>query len=50
MFFNSADDCSVMAHGNDFVAVGNEKSTEKWQKTLEATYKVKHKVLGGGAE
>ena len=48
LFVNATDDCSVMAHGDDFGAGGNKKSTEKLQTTLEAAYKVKCEVLRGG--
>ena len=46
LFFNKAEDCSVMVHGDDFVAVGNAKTTLKLKETLEKAYKVKCEVLG----
>ena len=39
-----------MVHGDDFVAVGDEKATKKLQASLEKAYKVKCEVLGDGAE
>jgi K+/H+ antiporter YhaU regulatory subunit KhtT len=40
LFYSPTDDCSIMVHGDDFVAVGDEKSTQKLKKSLEAAYKV----------
>ena len=48
LFYSPGDDCSIMVHGDDFVAVGDEKSTQKLKKSLEAAYKVKCEILGGG--
>ena len=46
LFYNHKDDCSVMVHGDDFVAVGGKAATDKLKKTLEDAYKVKCEVLG----
>ena len=35
LFYSEADDCSVMVHGDDFVAVGLVKATDRLRKTLE---------------
>ena len=40
LFYNENDDCSVMVHGDDFVAVGGKAATDKFKKTLEDAYKV----------
>ena len=37
-----------MVHGDDFVAVGSEKATQKLRKSPENAYKVKCEVLGVG--
>ena len=50
LFYSAAEDCSVMVHGDDFVAVGNKKATGKLKQSLEEAYKVKCEVLGDGAD
>ena len=47
LFYSEVEDCSVMVHGDDFVAVGSETATRKLKNSLETAYKVKCKVLGG---
>ena len=47
LFYSQVDDCSVMVHGDDFVAVGSKMATARIRKTLEEAYKVKCEVLGG---
>ena len=36
-----------MVHGDDFVAVGSDKSLAETRKTLESKYKLKVETLGG---
>ena len=50
LFHSPAEDCSIMVHGDDFVAVGDEKATKKLQVSLEKAYKVKCEVLGDGKD
>ena len=47
LFHSEMDDCGVMVHGDDFVAVGSKAATKRIQKTLEDAYKVKCETLGG---
>ena len=50
LFHSPAEDCSLMVHGDDFVAVGDERATKKLQVSLEKAYKVKCEVLGDGKD
>ena len=50
LFYSPTEDCSIMVHGDDFVAVGDERSTKKLQTSLETACKVKCEVLGDGAD
>ena len=48
LFFSKVENCSVMVHGDDSVAVGSEKATQKLRTPSENAYKVTCEVLGGG--
>ena len=39
-----------MVHGDDFVAVGNERATQKLKTSLEIAYKVNCEVQRGGKD
>ena len=46
-FFQNKDiEVSVMVHGDDFIAVGSEKSLKTTRTILENKYKIKVEVLG----
>ena len=46
LFFGKKENCSIMVHGDDFVAVGSESATTKLRLTLEKAYKIKSEILG----
>ena len=39
-----------MVHGDDFVAVGDQKATQRLKGILEKAYKIKCEILGDGQE
>ena len=49
LFFGKKENCSIMVHGDDFVAVGSETATTKLRLTLEKAYKIKSEILGAGS-
>ncbi len=50
LFHNPRTDVSVMVHGDDFVAVGYEKTLKEARSALENKYKIKVETLGDGLE
>ena len=50
LFHSPVEKCGVMVHGDDFVAVGNKKSTDHLKTILESAYKIKCEILGGGKD
>ena len=48
LFWHPETDVAIMVHGDDFVAVGDEKHLAKTRETLESKYKLKVEVLGSG--
>ena len=50
LFHSKAEKCGVMVHGDDFVAVGDKKSTDRLKLILEKAYKITCEILGGDAD
>ena len=48
LFWNPTTDVSIMVHGDDFVAVGEDDKVEQATKALKETYKLKVEKLGNG--
>ena len=48
LFYHPTTDVAVMVHGDDFIAVGDEKSLKGTRATLEDRYKLKVETLGEG--
>ena len=48
LFHNEASGVAIMVHGDDFIAVGDEKSLAGTRQTLENRYKLKVETLGDG--
>ena len=46
LFYSEKDNCSVMVHEDDFVAVGYKTATTKLKNILKNAYKVKSEILG----
>ena len=46
LFRNKDLDVSIMVHGDDFVAIGNEENLKTTRDVLENKYKIKIEVLG----
>ena len=49
LFYHAGKDVSVMVHGDDFAAVGEEKDVAETERILREKYKIKVEKLGGGA-
>ena len=50
LFWHARKDVSIMVHGDDFVAVGEEKHLTDTRKALEDKYKLKVETLGDGSK
>ena len=50
LFRHEELDVSIMAHGDDFIAVGSEKNLKTTRAVLEDKYKIKVEVLGNKKE
>ena len=50
LFNSPSEKCGVMVHGDDFVAVGDQKATQRLKGILEKAYKIKCEILGDGQE
>ena len=50
LFYNAKLDVAIMVHGDDFVAIGNDKGLADARKVLEHCYKLKVEILGDGKD
>ena len=50
LFWHQDKDVTIMVHGDDFVAIGNEENLKETKETLNRKYKIKVETLGAGKE